>query len=287
MMSDPDSVPAPDSTPQPDPAPAPRPEAESEPLLVPEPSVASASGPDPVPAPEPTVAAQSAPAVNAAPAPGGKKAREKKPNKTVEKLIKLRDEKLLPLFEKAVNYINARNPREKIMIIAFAAAFVLFVDYWILMRPIIHAFRTTMPQLAELDNELKALRHDKKNKELVARQWQEAQDSVADRERSFIAPDELPSLLENLSQLALDSNVKILTLKPAPELATEKKESRYTSTPIKISALAGTHEFGKFVAKLESGTTFFRVMNMTIRDNSPDIKRHRVDLDLEVYSRAQ
>ena len=201
------------------------------------------------------------------------------PKQVLQDLIANR---LRPAFEKTVNQVNAMNAREKMMIIGFASLLVIAVDYWILMRPIMQTFQTTLPELATVETQASGLRDDKKNQELIRRSWTETRADLARREKSFIAPDELPQLLENLSGLAQGSHVKILTLMPVE--VPSVSGTRYRKAAIRISATAGTHDLGHFLSRLESGVTFFRVINLSINDNPQDMRRHQVDLDLEVYT---
>ncbi len=187
-------------------------------------------------------------------------------------------------FEKAVAYVNARNAREKTMIIVLAAACVFALDYLVLVNPIVHLFGQTLPKLEAFGNELDSLRADQKNKDLIARDWEDTKARLAAKEGSFVAPNELPALLEDLSRLAGGSGVKILNLKPSPETE-EKSKGRYALVPIQISGLAATHDFGNFLAQLEGGPRFFRVTNVTINTASvgADARRHSLALSLETY----
>jgi len=102
---------------------------------------------------------------------------------------------------------------------------------------------------------------------------------LTEKEKMFVAPGEIPSLFENLSKLAQNSGLKIISLKPAN--SPEGDSGNYQRIPIRISALAGTHELGKFLAELEGGGTFFRVTDLKIVANTSDIRRHSIDLSLE------
>lgn len=201
-------------------------------------------------------------------------------------LSEFSEKRLKPAIEKSVNFINARSAREKMMIIAFATTAIVFLDYLVLIRPVITVFRDTLPALSTLETELQDLKSDKANEKKIEEAWAEAKAALAARERAFIAPNELPKLLENLSSLAQSSGVKILNLKPV-EMPNTNPANRYIGTPIHISALAGTHELGTFLSALEGGETFFRVSSLTIAANPQDMRRHKVDLDLEAYSLLQ
>ena len=190
-----------------------------------------------------------------------------------------------PAAERAVYLFNARSVREKVMIILFAAVAVIFLDYWILIRPIVQVFGDTLPKLTVLEGQLQDQTKDKNNKPLILKQWSEAKDMLGEKEKSLIAPGELPALLENLSKLAQDSEVKILSLKPV-EIPEAAKENHYREIPIQMNAVAGTHSLGQFLARLESGATFFRVKNLKITAGPTESNRQLLELSLECYGKV-
>lgn len=227
---------------------------------------------------------------------------EKRRRPPKESLRQAAEGKLRPAMEKGIAYFNARNKREKTMLVVFAAALLLFLDYWVLARPVVSVFTDTMPKLAALDVELDGLRHDKKNRATIAREWEELKIRVAEKEATFITRDQVPALLENISKLALDSGVKIVSLTPvgttvekpsrrrgaAAEPAKKKESSRNALVPIRLNGLAGTHAFGDFLARLEAGPTFFRVKDIRILSQGElDIRRHSVEVNIETYSRNE
>lgn len=194
-------------------------------------------------------------------------------------------ERLETLWEKGVGFFNGRNTREKVLFIALAVCAAVFLDYWTLIHPIVRVFNVTLPQLSLLEGDSRSYRTDQDNKEKIRSSWVSAKEKISELERRFVAPDELPALLENLSKLALESKVKILSLKTGdPEEAGTSQ--RYTSVPVKISAVAGTHELGDFLSRLESGLTYFKVLDLKITTQQSEPKRHQVDLVLQVYRRA-
>ena len=192
--------------------------------------------------------------------------------------------RLKPLMEKAIALFNARNAREKVMIVLFTATFVLFVDYWIFLRPAVNVFATVMPKLVSLDGELKALREDDKNRTLIAKNWETAKTRLAEKEGRFIRHNQLPLLLGNLSKLASESGIKITSLKPVDaSMGQVRKGSPYIYTPVRMSAAAGTHEIGKFLSHLEADSIFYRVGDMRIVTDAVDIHRHSIEIVIETY----
>lgn len=194
-------------------------------------------------------------------------------------------DRLEALWDKGANFFNKRNTREKIMIIALAAAIVVFLDYWLFIHPVVQVFSNTLPQLSLLESDARSYQSDIQNRGKIKQSWADAKARLAESELQFVAPDELPALLENLSKLALGSNVKILSLKTG-EPQEAGSSGRYTRVPVRMSAVAGTHELGNFLSRLESGRTFFKVEDLKIMAQQADPKRHQIELVLEVYRRS-
>ncbi len=208
-----------------------------------------------------------------------------KPSEAIKQKKSVYHQKAEEAWEKGANFFNGRNPREKMMIIAFAACLIVFLDYWVLIHPVVQVFRDTLPNLAVLEADAESYRTDQKNREPIERACAEAQNRIMETENGFVAPDGLPALLENLSKQAQESGVKILSLRTG-EAEEAGQTRRYSSVPIRISAVAGTHNLGKFLARLESGRTFFKVLDLKVAAQSSDPKRHLIDTTLQVYRRA-
>ncbi len=187
--------------------------------------------------------------------------------------------------EAVTRHLNERSPREKIMIVILAGSLALFLDYLILVRPIVRVFFDTMPRLASTKQDLHMLGEDRKNKELIEQNWKDMKELLTAANKSFVEPNEIPAFLENLSKLAQETEVKIMSLNPADAPKTAES-GPYTRVPISLSAAAGTHAFGRFLAKLESQKPFIRVTDIKITANPMDMKRHQIELKVEAYRKG-
>ena len=199
--------------------------------------------------------------------------------KTVEDKIKL----WLILLNR---FITERNPREKQMIIALGLSGIIFLDYWILINPVVKTYLQVNSKSVHLEAELKDLKDDQKNRKLIEKNWNQAKANLEMSEKRFIGANEMPTFLENLSKLALDSGVKVMSLQPFESPIQNAKKAPmdpYTGVPIRISAIAGTHEFGRFLSSLENNTPFIKVTDVKISSNPSDDRRHSLELNIEVY----
>ncbi len=186
-----------------------------------------------------------------------------------------------PSVETLNQFLHSRTSNEKMLLVVFAALFVFGVDYFLWLRPVGAVFAETGPQLKSLKIELETLRDDKKNAAIIEKNWSELKGRLVEAEKRFIAPSEIPSLLEQLSVMARDSGVRLISLKPVAAEGT----GYYSRVPIRIQALAGTHAFGRFLEKLETSTTLFRIQDLRIAGNA-DEQRHVIDLSLEAYGKG-
>ena len=177
-------------------------------------------------------------------------------------------------------FVNNLSPSEKKMIILFSVALFLVGDYWVLLYPAFHIYKEAVKNSEALNGQWDKLKKDSKNKDLIDKNWNEAKAGLKQTENSFVGVNETPLLLENLSKLALDTQVKITSLKPVENMAPEES-GYYARLPIKIEALAGTHELGKFMGYLEGGTTFFRIVDLKVSTDPNESKKDIVEMNIE------
>jgi type IV pilus assembly protein PilO len=108
------------------------------------------------------------------------------------------------------------------------------------------------------------------------------EDKVTYYEKMLPAEREIPSLLENLSDMAKRSNVKIIGI--TPTVTVDDKEGMiYQELPIIINARSGFHELGRFLASLEYSERFIKIADIDIKANSSNPKKHDVDILLLTY----
>ena len=71
--------------------------------------------------------------------------------------------------EKLNLFIEKRDQREKNLLVGLAFVVILLVDFFVLVRPVLHVFSHTIPQLASARQELLNLEDDNKNKQITAK----------------------------------------------------------------------------------------------------------------------
>jgi len=135
------------------------------------------------------------------------------------------------------------------------------------------------------------VRADLKNAEALIGKMEEMKNSVAayDKkvgryEKTLPTEHGLPGLLEDLSEMAKGSNMKIVGIVPAVGASGGAARAQaYQEIPIMITARSGYHELGRFLASLENCDRFMKVADISIRSNKASPKKHDVELLVLTY----
>ena len=158
--------------------------------------------------------------------------------------------------------------------------------------------RPLMREAAELGQQVRAARDEFKtleaataNEATLREQHRQVQETVAALREMLPAEEELPAVIEHLSDLASQSQVKIQTIfpqRPAVEKANAAEGGAspppvYKDVLIQIDALAGYHQLGTFLSLVESGEKPMEVATLKISGDPKESKRHRIKLLVRSY----
>lgn len=189
------------------------------------------------------------------------------------------------LKDSVQSFIQSRTAREKKMLMILAAGLVLFVDYWLFILPMTFFSQKTLPRLVAVKEEARMLREDWKNKTQIEKSWEDSKREMEALEKGLMSGDEIPGVLESLSKEAQKAGLKITSLKPLETNGSDR--GFYVKIPITIHAIAGSHELGSFLERLEGGKIFFRVRDLHVQGNPADSKRHLVEMQIEAFQRKE
>lgn len=177
---------------------------------------------------------------------------------------------------------NAWSAREKTLAVFFGLIFLFGLDYWIWAAPAMRSVSRNYSEKSGLESEAAQLRDYKANGQKIARQYESIASEFAEKKQALVGSDQVPVLLEKLSEQARSTGIKILSLKPVGD-ASSPRGKYYSSVPIQLSAQAGTHELGRFLDEIESGKILMKVTNVEIAADPADERQHKIELGLEAY----
>lgn len=179
----------------------------------------------------------------------------------------------------------AKTKREKALLFVLVIIIVIGVYFYIFLRPAIISLSDLLPKVSTLKRDLADAKHLIENKPLIEKERDKLQLKINKYQQTFPRQQEIQRLLENLSKIASESDVKIIGIKPLDKegLGVKKKKAIYQEFPIEIIAKSGYHQLGKFLQKLEGGERFIMVKDIEITTDPDDIKRQNTQLLASTY----
>ena len=97
--------------------------------------------------------------------------------------------------------------------------------------------------------------------------------------------EQLPDLLEKITQAARASHVRVTALRPKQDFAQmQMGPSGYLEIPLELLATAGYHQVGHFLDALERSESLVRLRELEIRpNNNNDLSNHQVKMVLLAF----
>lgn len=175
------------------------------------------------------------------------------------------------------------NTRLTIGVIIF---FVLFLDYLILLRPQLVILGQIKRQINALSADLKSTKEGIASIDQLKKQRAFLQSRIGTVGERITPEGEIPVVLENISKIAKQTNLKITQIKPSREsekmIATSPVGVIY-ELPILVEGRCGYHQLGSFVNKLEGSKIFMDLAGMEMVPSPDDALHHNIKLVVKTY----
>jgi Tfp pilus assembly protein PilO len=188
------------------------------------------------------------------------------------------------------------SPREQrtLLLVVGLGAVIFWVYSSVIVGPLGRERRAVREQVRSARLELKTLEAATANEAALREQQQKLQETVASLRELLPAEEELPAVIELLSDLASQSQVKIQTIFPQRPLQdavggkskTAPEPLVYKDILVQIDALAGFHQLGTFLSLVESGEKPMQVSSLKISVDPRDSRRHHIKLLVQSYFAA-
>lgn len=134
----------------------------------------------------------------------------------------------------------------------------------------------------------------------LRRQLAHLQEVVERLQKTLPVEQDLPAVIEFLSGLASQTNVRVQSIFPQRTLIAdsfegdgkkkrgssenqEDVEVYYKEVPIQIDALAGYHQIGTFLSMVESSEKPLRLVSLRISENPKELKRHIAQIVIQSF----
>jgi Tfp pilus assembly protein PilO len=174
--------------------------------------------------------------------------------------------------------------------IALLAVLVLWAYYAYLLTPM---FRRALQLGRDIQTKRTALQHLEQALAQEPRERQAHQqltEEIHTFSTSLPSEERLPSVIELLSDVANQTGVKIKVIFPQRSADEEGSKKAVAKTPelskeipIQIDALAGFHQLGSFLSRVEADPQPIQLRSLRINGNATEPRRHTVKIVLVAY----
>ena len=176
------------------------------------------------------------------------------------------------------------------------AILVLWMYSVYIVGPLMKEAATLGAQVRVASEQLRALEAVTASEASVQTQHRQVSDTVKSLRSVLPAAEELPSIIELLSNLASQAQVKIQTIfpqRPAVSATEPSQDSAMTGAAaeplvfkdvmIQIDAVGGYHELGTLLNLIESAKKPMEVSSLWLSTNPRDPRRHSIKLVVRAY----
>lgn len=178
--------------------------------------------------------------------------------------------------------------KNEIIIYAIAASCIVFVGYYFLfLSPVISRFFSVFREVARAQSKLNDARLSINRVPKIKEEIEELRYRTNLYSNKLPKEEEFPVVLESLSDMAKNADVKITKILPVKNSATFSEENiksgTYNQKEISIDAQCGYHQLGEFITALENAERFMEVSDIKIEAGKANPKRHNVQLIVKTF----
>lgn len=176
----------------------------------------------------------------------------------------------------------------KIVLLAAAGLIILCLDVRFLLKLQFQKIKDASLKVVKLKADIDNLSKELVNLEDLQRRQSQLKQGGALKAKKIISEEEMPLLLQRISDLANKNKVSITQIKPSQELkAKEKKAStgavKFSPVLISMDLSGGYHNLGNFLSDLENLEEFVAAEEMKITRALSDYVTENVNLVLKAY----
>ena len=175
--------------------------------------------------------------------------------------------------------------KKKILALYALGFLVVFALYFmLLLKPTLGALATLIPEVRTLKTDIKAVNDDLNFEDKLKNKFESVQSKLKEYGNKLSRERELPKLLENLSDTAKSSRVKILSISPQNKKDTGEEDGICQEMPIAITGQSSYHDLGSFINKLENDERYMQVSDIKIKTNPSNPKKHNIEFVVSAYT---
>jgi len=177
---------------------------------------------------------------------------------------------------------------KKIILIVLISAIVLYIDVNFILKAQINGFSKSGTEITRLKKDLDTFAAEAKKVREPESQQPSSTSSVL-KTKKIIRENQFSSLLQDISKIANNNEVRILQVKPLRQVQPGNQDNKvkvpdkFTPISIALELTSGYHNLGKFINGLENLESFVKVQEIKIEPQGDNYLNQKVNLVLITY----
>lgn len=199
------------------------------------------------------------------------------------KINELKNKILTPLAKLKARYFDSLEvKKQQAAIIGFSVVVVLFF-LLVFLRPAVSGLFNTSRELGKLKSTISNLKTELANFGAISNNLETEKNSLDGLTSRLATEGEIVPLLDQLSEIANLSYLKIISISPQREIFENNKKTLgpddvFTEFPISIVAQCEYHQLGIFINRLELSERMLQVDDISIIEDKRNPTKHKVNL---------
>lgn len=188
-------------------------------------------------------------------------------------------------LSKIFEAFNNLNEQARYSILGCVVVLVLLLDVFLLVLPQCGSISDINDQIKTLSTDTAQVVTDKQRIDQLKKSLEQTRLTLEAMNLKIRPLQEVPAILETISRIANEYDVKIDKLVPQKqeqESLTKSEDGHYYALPIVIQARCGYHMFGRFLNKLENEDLYFSLKDLLVQDDEKNPRIHLFSLTINI-----
>jgi Tfp pilus assembly protein PilO len=178
---------------------------------------------------------------------------------------------------------------KKIFLLVLVSLLILYIDFTSIIKLQLKAINSLTPKITKLKRDINNLAIDLKTiQDLKNIKTPDKQRVGVAGAKKIISEDEIPLLLQTISDIANKNKVKIIQINTAGYTKAQEEiivGEKLSSISIKLDLSGNYHSLGSFINNFENASQFMELQEMKIVRSPSDYFIENASLVLKVYVR--
>ncbi len=193
----------------------------------------------------------------------------------------------MPVHIDSLDFLK-KAKKQDVMVLGIAVCLFVFIGYYFFfLSPVITKFLSVFRDVSRVQSRIDKAELSISRTHVIKKEIDELKAKADFYSNKLPKEEEFPEVLENLSEMARNTGVKITKIIPVKETEGSFEASPnadiYSQQRILIDAQCGYHQLGTFIAELENAERFMEVSDIQISSTTLNPKRHNVQLVVKTF----